>query len=101
MESENTFRVLAMDIGFGTTDVFIYDSHLSIENCPRLVVPSRTQLVAAEIMKANRAGLAVAMQGVTMGGGPCSSARKNIWGKDCHLLPAPKPHLPSTTIRTR
>ncbi|MHB1382637.1 MAG: DUF1786 family protein [Thermoleophilia bacterium] len=69
-------RLLAADIGYGTTDILVYDSGLPIENCPKLVIPSRTQQLAAAIRQATAAGKAVAMGGVTMGGGPCGKALK-------------------------
>lgn len=67
-------RVLAADIGFGTTDILVYDDSLPIENCPKLVIPSRTQQVAAAIRQATSQGLPVVMTGVTMGGGPSGAA---------------------------
>lgn len=54
-------RILAADIGFGTTDILVFDSEKQMENCPRLVVPSRTQLIAHEIAAATRRGLPAAM----------------------------------------
>lgn len=69
-------RILAADIGYGTTDILVYDSSIPVENCSKLVVPSRTQQVAAAIRGATAAGRAVAMDGSTMGGGPCGKALK-------------------------
>jgi len=72
-------RVFAADIGFGTTDILLYDSSRPLENCPKLVVPSQTQIVAAEIRRATRHGLGASMDGVTMSGGPCGAAlRKHL-----------------------
>lgn len=70
-------RILAADIGFGTADILIYDSSLAIENCPRLVIPSQTQQVAARIRQATGEGLTVVFSGVTMGGGPCGAALRS------------------------
>ena len=69
-------RILAADIGYGTTDILIYDSELPVENCPKLVIPSQTQQVAARIRVATAAGSPVVMDGVTMGGGPSGRALK-------------------------
>jgi len=69
-------RVLAVDIGHGTTDVLVYDSALPIENCPKLVFPSATRQAAARIRAATAAGRHVAFEGVTMGGGPSGSAMR-------------------------
>lgn len=69
-------RLLAADVGFGTTDILIYDSGQKLENCPKLVVPSRTQQVAARIRAATAEGLPLVLKGATMGGGPCGMALK-------------------------
>jgi uncharacterized protein (DUF1786 family) len=69
-------RLLVADVGYGTTDILIFDTAHSIENCAKLVVPSRTQVLAAKIRDATRKGLPVVMDGVTMGGGPVSKALK-------------------------
>lgn len=70
-------RLLAADVGFGTTDILIYDSQLKLENCPKLVIPSQTQQVAARLRAATAEGLPVVLKGVTMGGGPCGLALKD------------------------
>lgn len=72
-------KILAADVGFGTTDILIHDSQLALENCPKLVIPSQTQQVAARIRAATDNGLPVVLSGVTMGGGPCGMAlRKHL-----------------------
>ncbi len=67
-------KVLAADVGSGTTDILIFDSEIPLENCPQLVIPSRTQRVAAAIDAATAQGQAVAFTGATMGGGACTAA---------------------------
>lgn len=69
-------KLLAADVGFGTTDILIYDSGQKLENCPKLVVPSQTRQVAARLKAATAEGLPVVLKGVTMGGGPCGMALK-------------------------
>lgn len=67
-------RILAIDIGKGTTDILVYDSEHDIENCHKLVVPSGTTKVAAAISRATEERRAVVFEGVTMGGGPSGRA---------------------------
>ncbi|MEW6717871.1 MAG: DUF1786 family protein [Chloroflexota bacterium] len=63
-------QILAVDIGTGTQDIFLYDSRLDIENGYKLVVPSPTVEVYHRIREATRRGETVLLTGVTMGGGP-------------------------------
>lgn len=64
-------RILAVDVGTGTQDILYFDARLELENCPQLVMPSPTMIVAGRIRRATAAGHAVVLTGVTMGGGPC------------------------------
>jgi uncharacterized protein (DUF1786 family) len=72
-------KILTVDIGTGTQDIFLYDSRLSIENGFKLVVPSPTMIIRQRIMDAARAGQDVLLHGVIMGGGP------SAWAAEAHL----------------
>jgi len=63
-------RILSVDVGTGTQDILLYDSRVNIENGYKLVVPSPTMMVHQQIKDATVRGTAVALSGVTMGGGP-------------------------------
>lgn len=67
-------RLLALDVGMGTTDILVFEPDHRPENSVKLVVPSRTQIVAGQIREATRRGLAVMFAGPTMGGGPSTKA---------------------------
>jgi len=69
-------RVLAIDVGAGTQDVLVYEPGREIENCPKLVLPSQTQVVGRRIRAATAAGRAVHLVGPLMGGGAASDAAK-------------------------
>lgn len=69
-------KILCVDIGTGTQDILLYDSDREIENCLKLVMPSPTMRVAQQVQQATRAGQAIVLTGVTMGGGPCHWAVK-------------------------
>jgi uncharacterized protein (DUF1786 family) len=69
-------RVLAMDVGEGTTDILLWDSAAQGENQTHLIVPSATRVVAAEIAAATRRGLPVLFAGPLMGGGASTMAMK-------------------------
>lgn len=64
-------RILAVDVGTGTQDILFFDSEEAVENCPQLIMPSPTAIVAQQIRRATARGEAVLLTGVTMGGGPC------------------------------
>jgi uncharacterized protein (DUF1786 family) len=63
-------KILAVDIGTGTQDIYLYDTRLDLENGFKLVVPSPTMIVNHRLREATRNGDAVILTGVTMGGGP-------------------------------
>lgn len=68
--------ILVVDVGSGTQDVLVYQAGKNIENCPKLVMPSQTQLVAGKIRRATQQGHSIYLYGHVMGGGACSSALK-------------------------
>lgn len=63
-------KVLTVDVGTGTQDIYLYDSEIDPENGFKLVVPSPTMMVYHRLQQATRRGAPVALSGVTMGGGP-------------------------------
>jgi uncharacterized protein (DUF1786 family) len=72
-------RVLAVDIGTGTQDALLFDSAEPIENAVQLVLPSPTLVIARRIRAATAAGVAIALDGTIMGGGPCA------WATEDHI----------------
>ncbi len=72
-------KILTIDIGTGTQDIFLYDSRLDLENGFKLVVPSPTMIVHHRLKEATRRKEAVLLTGVTMGGGPSQ------WAAEAHL----------------
>ena len=87
-------RLLAIDVGAGTQDIFLYESGKAIENCVKMVLPSRTVIVADRIRWATRAGCDVFLTGNLMGGGPCVSAVKR------HLRAGLKVYATSLAAKT-
>ena len=63
-------KILTVDVGTGTQDIFLYNSRLDLENGFKLVVPSPTMMVHRRVKEATRRGQALLLTGVTMGGGP-------------------------------
>ena len=63
-------KILTVDVGTGTQDIFLYDSRIDIENGFKLIVPSPTMIVHRRLKEATRLGQPVLLTGVIMGGGP-------------------------------
>jgi uncharacterized protein (DUF1786 family) len=72
-------KILTVDVGTGTQDIFLYDSRLDLENGFKLVVPSPTMIVHRKLKEATRRGEAVLLSGVVMGGGPSQ------WAAEAHI----------------
>ncbi len=71
-----TESIIVIDVGSGTQDILLYQPERLLENCPKFIVPSRTQFVAAQIRKATMLGQGIFMHGHLMGGGACALAVK-------------------------
>jgi len=70
-------KFLAVDVGTGTQDIYLYQSGLAIENGFKLVVPSPTMLVFRRIKEATKNGEDLVLKGLTMGGGPSHWAARD------------------------
>lgn len=71
--------ILAIDVGSGTQDILYFQPEKNIENCPKFVVPSRSQIVAKQIRMVTRKKQGLYLYGHIMGGGACALAlRKHI-----------------------
>jgi uncharacterized protein (DUF1786 family) len=71
-------KILTVDVGTGTQDIFLYDSQLHIENGFKLVVPSPTMIVHRQVKAATKARIPILLSGVMMGGGP------SAWAVEAH-----------------
>jgi len=69
--------LIAIDVGGGTQDIFVYLEGQSMENCPKMVMPAPTRLVAKKIARATSERRPVFLFGDTMGGGVCAGAVKD------------------------
>lgn len=72
-------QILTVDIGTGTQDIFLYDTHLDVENGFKLVMPSPTMIIHRRIKAATQQARPILLTGVTMGGGP------SHWATEDHL----------------
>src|SRR5512147_1894990 len=67
-------KILTVDIGTGTQDIFLYDSNLDVENGFKLVLPSPTMMVHRRIKQLLPTRTPILLTGHQMGGGPSAWA---------------------------
>jgi uncharacterized protein (DUF1786 family) len=67
-------KILTVDIGTGTQDIFLYDSNLDIENGFKLVLPSPTMMVHRRLKQMLSSRSPILLSGHQMGGGPSAWA---------------------------
>jgi len=83
-------KILAVDVGTGTQDIFLYDSRVDIENGFKLVVPSPTMIVSRRIQQATHQKRPVLLSGVIMGGGPSQWAAEEHVRAQLDLFATPE-----------
>lgn len=71
-------RILTVDIGTGTQDIYLFESRLDPENGLKLVLPSPTMMMFRRIKEAGRRQRGIVLTGHQMGGGPCA------WAAEAH-----------------
>ena len=71
-------KILTIDIGTGTQDIFLYDSRLDIENGFKLILPSPTMMVHRRVKQALKTRTPILLTGHQMGGGPSAWAVEEI-----------------------
>jgi len=67
-------KILTVDIGTGTQDIFLYDSNLDIEHGFKLVLPSPTMMVHRRLKQSLPKRTPILLTGHQMGGGPSAWA---------------------------
>lgn len=66
--------LLAVDVGGGTQDLFLWEPGQRVENAVKLVLPAPTVIVARRLRRLTQAGRAVFLTGRLMGGGAITGA---------------------------
>ena len=67
-------KILTVDIGTGTQDIFLYDSNLDLENGFKLILPSPTMMVHRHLKQSLQSRDPILLTGHQMGGGPSAWA---------------------------
>jgi uncharacterized protein (DUF1786 family) len=71
-------KILTVDIGTGTQDIFLYDSRLDIENGFKLILPSPTMMIHRRVKQALETRSPILLSGHQMGGGPSAWAIEEV-----------------------
>jgi uncharacterized protein (DUF1786 family) len=77
-------KILTIDIGTGTQDIFLYDSGLDIENGFKLILPSPTMMIHRRVKQAlshsgtTQSRTPILLTGHQMGGGPSAWAIEEV-----------------------
>jgi uncharacterized protein (DUF1786 family) len=93
-ETTSRVKLLSVDIGTGTQDVFLLDTDLSIENGYKMVLPSPTLMIQRRLHQAARERRDVLLTGRLMGGGPSG------WGAADHARAGLKVYATPVAART-
>ncbi|MEW6661650.1 MAG: DUF1786 domain-containing protein [Bacillota bacterium] len=81
--------VLAIDVGGGTQDIFLFQPGQPVENCVQMVLPSQTQVIARQISEITRRRKDLFLTGSLMGGGASSSAVRKHLAAGCRVYANP------------
>src|SRR4030042_2263452 len=66
--------LMAVDVGGGTQDIFIWEPGQTVENGVKLVLPAPTQVMARRVRRLTNQGQPISLQGRVMGGGAVTQA---------------------------
>jgi uncharacterized protein (DUF1786 family) len=73
--------LMAVDVGGGTQDIFIWEPGQTVENGVKLVLPAPTQVLARRIRRLTAQGQPIFLQGRVMGGGAVTQAVRHHLGQ--------------------
>ncbi len=66
--------LMALDVGGGTQDLFLWEAGQSVENAVKMVLPAPTQVLARRLRRLTAQGRPVFLNGRLMGGGALTQA---------------------------
>jgi uncharacterized protein (DUF1786 family) len=66
--------IMALDVGGGTQDLFLWEAGQAVENAVKMVLPAPTRIMARRIQRLTAQGRALFLNGRLMGGGAITQA---------------------------
>ena len=85
--------LLALDVGGGTQDLFLWEPGQAVENAVKLVLPAPTQIMARRLRHLTAQGRPVFLQGRLMGGGAITQAVRGHLARGLALYATPQAAL--------
>jgi len=85
--------LLAVDVGGGTQDLFLWDPGQPLENAVKMVLPAPTQVLARRLRRLTAQGRAVFFGGRLMGGGPLTKAVRGHLAQGLPVYASPQAAL--------
>ena len=85
--------LLAVDVGGGTQDIFIWEPGQTVENGVKLVLPAPTQVLARRVRRLTAQGRAIFLNGRVMGGGAVTAAVRSHMGHGLPVYATPQAAL--------
>jgi uncharacterized protein (DUF1786 family) len=82
--------LLAMDVGGGTQDIFIWEPGQTVENGVKLVLPAPTQVLARRLRRLTAQGRPIFLTGRVMGGGAVTQAVRRHLGQGLPVYATPQ-----------
>ena len=82
--------VMAVDVGGGTQDIFIWEPGQTVENGVKLVLPAPTQVVARRVRRLTAQGQPIFLTGQVMGGGAVTQAVRHHLGQGLPVYVTPQ-----------
>jgi uncharacterized protein (DUF1786 family) len=82
--------LLAVDVGGGTQDIFIWEPGQTVENGVKLVVPAPTQVLARRVRRLTAQRRPIFLQGRVMGGGAVTQAVRGHVGQGLPVYATPQ-----------
>ncbi len=82
--------LLAMDVGGGTQDIFIWEPGQTVENGVKLVLPAPTQVMARRMRRLTAQGQPIFLTGRVMGGGAVTQAVRRHMGQGLPVYATPQ-----------
>jgi len=85
--------LLAVDVGGGTQDLFLWEPGQPVENAVKMVLPAPTQIAARRLARLTAASRPVFLTGRLMGGGPITMAVRRHLARGLPVYATPEAAL--------
>jgi uncharacterized protein (DUF1786 family) len=85
--------LLALDVGGGTQDLFIWEPGQTVENAVQMVLPAPTQVLARRLRRLTAQGKPIFLNGRVMGGGAVTQALRSHLAQGLKVYATPQAAL--------